>query len=230
MSYSRQIAPEKLLSGRELDSAMVGIGMEFTAKPNRNANIEDTVVSASVCGMQGDFRVLSVLVTWLSVHHERLNADRLIRLVQAQQDPKVLAFWAATARWLQSDRRFARLLKVASKTVELLPVGSAFQIKRRGEDARFEGSVLRVPAGVLRDRLDDVLSPAQLATKHSAYRHRILLGPSYRADMWALLCAEPELSATEVARRCYGSFATAWQVKRDFELLDNREQRGRRAS
>ncbi len=109
-------------------------------------------------------------------------------------------------------------------------MGTAFQIKRRGEDKRFEGNLLRVPAGVLRDRLDDVLSPAQLAKKHAAYRHRILLGPSYHADMWALLNAEPELSASEVGRRSYGSFATAWQVKRDFDLLNTGKQRGQLAS
>ena len=87
------------------------------------------------------------------------------------------------------------------------------------EDPRFQDCPLRVPARVLRDRQQDVLSPQELAKRHAAYRQRIIMGPTYRADMWALLEGEPALSPAELARRTYGSFATAWQVKRDFELV-----------
>jgi hypothetical protein len=45
--------------------------------------------------------------------------------------------------------------------IDLLATGTGFQIKRAGEDPRFVGSPLRVPANVLRDRKDDVLSPAE---------------------------------------------------------------------
>lgn len=219
MGFSRQVLPTSLATGAELDSAMVGIGMVFSAPANTCSNIEDTVLAASRSGMlEDDLRVLSVLVTWLGVHHERLNADRLVRIVDAQE-PRVRAFWAAVARWLSSDRRLSRLARGSRRRVDLLATGTDFQIKRRGEDPRFEGSPLCVPAGVLRDRKEDVLSPQELARTHSAYRQRIIVGPTYRADMWALLESEPELSAAELARRTYGSFATAWQVKRDFELI-----------
>jgi hypothetical protein len=46
-----------------------------------------------------------------------------------------------------------------------------------------------------------------------------MIGPGYRADMWAALEADPGMSATALARRTYGSFATAWQVRRDFAVL-----------
>ena len=93
-------------------------------------------------------------------------------------------------------------------------------MRSAGEDPRFAGSALRVPAGVLRDRKADVLTPAELAGRHGTYRRRILLGPSYRADMWAELDRDPSLTAAELARRTYGSFATGWQVKQDRALLE----------
>src|ERR1700730_6495976 len=65
----------------------------------------------------------------------------------------------------------------------------------------------------------DVLSPADLAKRHRAYHFRIMIGPSYRADMWAALESNPELSTAELARKTYGSFATAWRVKREFAVL-----------
>ena len=103
--------------------------------------------------------------------------------------------------------------------IDALATGTDFQVKRHGEDPRFAGSALRVPGNLLRDRSTDVLSPADLARRHRAYRCRLLMGPSYRADMWAELEADPTLSATALARRTYGSFATAWHVRNDFTLL-----------
>ena len=82
-----------------------------------------------------------------------------------------------------------------------------------------------MPAGILRDRKEDVLSPIELARRHGAYRRRILLGPSYRADMWAELDRDPGLSVAELARLSYGSFATAWHVKRDWEVLEKSQAR-----
>lgn len=78
---------------------------------------------------------------------------------------------------------------------------------------------MRVPANVLRDRDADVLPPEELARRHTTYRFRVLMGPSCRADVWAALEHDASLPAAELARRAYGSFATAWQVKRDRDLL-----------
>jgi len=78
---------------------------------------------------------------------------------------------------------------------------------------------VRVAANILRDRASDVLRPTELATRHHAYRCRVMMGPSYRADMWATLEGDPILSVAALARRTHGSFATAWHVRRDFGHL-----------
>jgi hypothetical protein len=221
MAHSRVATAKALAEGTELTAAMVGIGMLFAAKAATEPNIEDTLLAASIEGMErDDLRVLAVLVTWLGAHHSRINADRLIRAVQGQPSARVRAFWAAVARWLPKDRRLARLSELyRGPRLDLLRAGTDFQIARRGEDPRFAHGPLRVPARVLRDRSADILTPAALAKRHGTYRCRVLMGPTYRADMWALLDREPSLSASELARRAYGSFATAWQLKHDRDLL-----------
>lgn len=221
MSYRRAIAPERTLHGEELTAALVGIGINLAAAPATDPNIEDVAMAASTEGLEeDDLRVLSLLVTWLSIHAARLNADRLAHLVLEHPSARVRAFWSAVGRWLEKDRRLRRLVKAyGGRRLDLLRVGTEFQVRRFGEDARFAGTRLRVPANVLRDRPGDILSPAELARRHRAYRMRIMLGPSFRADMWAALEAEPALSAAELARRAYGSFATAWQVRQDWGLL-----------
>lgn len=221
MPFSRAVETSALPEGSRLTSDMVGIGMRFAANAGVEPNIEDTIIAASVEGMErDDLRVLAVLTTWVGIHHPRVNADRLLRALSSQPSPRVRAFWAAIGGWLEKDRRLARLATLhEGPRIDLLRAGTAFQVRRRGEDPRFSDTGLRVPAGVLRDRPSDVLPPADLALRHGTYRLRILMGPSYRADMWAVLEREPDATAAELARRTYGSFATAWGVKRDWALL-----------
>ena len=141
-------------------------------------------------------------------------------IVAFQESVRVRVLWSALARWRARDRRFARLAQLqTAERLDVLPVGTEHQIRRHGEDPRFAGSVLRVPAKVLRDRAADVDTPADLARRHHAYRCRVMIGPTYRADMWAALEDDPTLSAAGLARKTYGSFATAWHVRRDFAIL-----------
>lgn len=221
MPYSRTFEASALPEGARLTSDMAGIGMLFATEASAEPNIEDTIVAASVEGLERDDpRVLAVLTTWVGVHHPRVNADRLLRALTSHASPRVRAYWAAIGCWLRKDRRLARLTALYDgPRIDLLRSGSQFQLRRRGEDPRFAGTGLRVPAGVLRDRPSDVLSPEDLAARHGTYRLRVLIGPSYRADMWAALEREPETPAAVLARRTYGSFATAWSVKRDWTLL-----------
>jgi hypothetical protein len=220
MAHRRAIAPAQTASGDALTADMVGIGMLVGGEGSRDPNIEDTLIAASLEGMEhGDLRVLAVLVTWLGLHSGRVNVDRLTRLVSMSESKRVRAFWSAVARWRVSDRRFARLARAYhGASLELLTTGTDFQVARHGEDPRFAGSKLRVPANVLRDRPADVLAPTELARQHSTYRWRVMVGPSYRAEMWAALQRQPDLSAAALARATYGSFASAWQVRRDHLL------------
>ncbi len=219
MAFSRRLQRGDL-DAEALTSAMVGIGMAFAADATQDPPIEETLVSASEEGMlRDDLRVLSVLVTWLEVHRERINVDRLTRLVQSIEQPRVRAFWAAIARCFAKDRRFSRLTRLhVGPPVDLLAAGNDFQIARRGEDERFVETALRVPAGTLRRRPADVLEPAQLARRHRTYRVRLLIGPTWRADAWAEIEAAPEISTVELARRAGCAFATAWKVRNDFAL------------
>jgi hypothetical protein len=226
MAYKRPTSSDVLFEGDALTSAMIGIGMNFAGSGAKEPNVEDTLLSASVCGLEDDdLRVLAILVTWLGIHHPWINADRLLRAVRSHQAPRVLAFWSAVGHWLRKDRRLARLTGVyRGPRLDLLRTGTDFQIRRHGEDLRFTGSPLRVPTGILRDRPADVLTPRELAKRHRMYRLRILIGPTYRADMWAALDREPSLSLAALARTAYGSFATASQVKHDWTLLKRGSQ------
>lgn len=223
MAFSRASALGERPDETTLTRDMVGVGMNFAAEANPFAPIEETLVHAATVGMEEhDLRTLSVLTTWFRVHSRYINADRLVRCVSELPSARVRAYWAAVAQWSSKDRRFTRLTKLHSGSpVDLLPVGTDFQIARRGEDARFVGAALRVPAGTLRDRDADVLSPKALTRQHSGYRNRVHVGATWRADVWTVLEGEPHVSVAEAARRTGCAFATAWEVVQDFRLLQS---------
>jgi hypothetical protein len=100
-----------------------------------------------------------------------------------------------------------------------LPEGNAFQIQRRGEHQRIAATKLRVPKGVLRDRVEDVLDPTRLAALHRGYRSRVQMGPTWRADVWTAFERDPDISVAECARHVRCWFAVAWEVAQDFALL-----------
>jgi hypothetical protein len=100
MAFSRALVPAEPTGADALTSDMVGIGMNFAAPATDQPNIEDTLVFASIEGMENhELRVLATLITWFGVHAAWVNADRLIRLVSMNKSKQVRAFWSALARW-----------------------------------------------------------------------------------------------------------------------------------
>jgi hypothetical protein len=91
MSFRRTAAPRSAIESDALTSQLVGIGMNFAAVPASNPNIEDTILFASIEGMEReDLRVLAVLVTWFGIHASWVNADRLTRLAAVQSPARFI--------------------------------------------------------------------------------------------------------------------------------------------
>lgn len=225
MSFNRSMFPESFEKGEELTLSLVGIGFRIWGGRRKNPNIEDTLIAASLEGLSGEGRVMSLLVDWLEIHHQRINADRLVQLVfyvAGTNDKKFVCFWIAIAEWLATDIRFAKLRAAApKKRLDYLDERTDFLIQKNGEDERFEKTCLRVPRKTFRHRPEDILSPEELVRIHLSYRFRIMMGPTYRADMWAVLYEHAATSAAKLARLCYGSYPTAHSVKNDFSLVMN---------
>ena len=219
MAYKRRITPVDH-GVQDLEGRMAGLGMAVACPPIPDANIEDTLLAAVQHGMENnDLRALGLVTAWMERYHGWINADRIIRCLDGPTAPRTNAYWVSRAQSWATDPRWKRLRSSPTPTVDLLPVGTAFQVARHGEDPRFQGTVLRVPKGALRDRPGDVEAAHEIARRHHGFRWRILVGPSYRADCLAWVKAEPTITPADLARRTYASFATAWGVLRDVRML-----------
>lgn len=228
------ILPKEFKTGDALTRDMISIGMPFSGRGSRDANIEDTLVAASVEGINGrQGRVMSVLVDWISVHHERINVDRLTKMIlelrKNSRFKNVAIFWSAIAQRYRSDSRFFRLAKLyQNRSYNYLSFFSKdadeydstdFQISRNGEDPRFIGTCLRVPQKVLRERPGDIRSAPKLSQRHLPYRQRVIIGATYRADLWAAMLRNPEIEVADLARHGYCSYNSAASAVYDFEVL-----------
>ncbi|MDO9181966.1 MAG: hypothetical protein Q7U04_06140 [Bacteriovorax sp.] len=221
MSFKRIECLNEYPLGEELTPKLIGIGFKLGGFAEENVNIEDCLIAAATEGVGGDFRTLSLLTDWFFIHHKFVNIDRLLRALKKIKDPKIKCYFGAIGKWLQKDGGYKKLSKIYRGEAHLLGLTSdyKFLIKRNGEDERFVGSKFLVANKTLRSRHEDILTSKELALRHQDYYYRILIGPSYRADMISKYINNSSLTASQLAKNTYGSFATAWEVMKSINLL-----------
>ncbi len=61
--------------------------------------------------------------------------------------------------------------------------------------------------------------PAEFAKQHAAKRWRLVIGPTFLADMWAALEKDSAISAAALARRVYGRVCYGMARESDFAIL-----------
>ena len=229
-----KIKPIAIKIGSGLSGDLRAIGFNIACeKKSTDPNIELALVSASVTAVnEDDNRIGGLLVDWLTIHYLRINVDRLTRMIFGLNGLNykfIRVFWCANAqRFLAKDQRFKRLSELyRGRRVDFadrfLKFGARKATKTlieiKGEDKRFKGTCLRVFNGYFSERLHQIFSADVVAKIHLPYHYRVMMGPSYRADLWALLNRHPELSAYALGKKVGCSYRTAYIVKKDYELL-----------
>jgi hypothetical protein len=201
---------------------MARIGILINARPLKNPNIEDVLISASLEGMnKEDWRTLSLVVDWFFKHSQIINVDRLTRVIAVLKDqPLVQAFWSGLASNVGNDIRYKRLAKIYRGHDIVLggSVGESF-IKRNGIDQRFIKGKLRVPNKMLRQRSVDILDLQGLVKLNRTAYFRVLVGPSYRADCLQALESGLAQSVSSIAQKAYASYRTAWEAAGDWTIV-----------
>ena len=221
-------------TGKSLDSDLKAIGFNINSKKKSiNPNIESAVISASIEAVNNkDNRIGGLLVDWITIHYLRVNVDRLTKFVFSLSDldyKSVKIFWCANAqRLVVKDQRFKRLSELyKGKRVDFadrfLKKGQRKVTKTiieiKGADERFKRTCIRVPKGYFSERPYQIFPVSVIAKNHLPYRYRVMMGASYRADLWALLDSNPGISAYALGKKAHCSYRSAYIAKKDYELL-----------
>ena len=226
--------PLEFKTGTDLTNDLHFIGTNFAAYESRvDPDIEMTLVSASVAAINSDdSRIAGVLVDWISIHQSRIDVDRLTQFINSLDEKEykfVRIFWCANAqRFLNSDFRFKRLAEIyKGPRVDLADRNASpgsrgvteMFIKMRDEDERFLSTCIRIPKKYFSHRPEQIHEPKWIAKTHMGFRYRVMFGPSYRADIWAYLRRNPDLTAYRLSKFVGCSTTTALRVKHDYEIV-----------
>ena len=202
-------------------------------KKSIDPNIEASIISASIEAINNkDNRIGELLVDWITLHYLRVNVDRLTKFVFSLSDSDykfVKIFWCANAqRLFIKDQRIKRLselykgrrINFADRFVKKgEPKVTKMLIEMKGEDERFKRTCIRVPKGYLSERPHQIFPVFVIAKNHLPYRYRVMMGSSYRADLWALLDSDPNISAYALGKKVHCSYRAAYIAKKDYGLL-----------
>lgn len=223
MGFSRIFKSKHSLTGEELTKALVGLGFLLSSVSKKNVNIEHCLISlikeSFSDDLAYDLRLLALLVNWLEIHISQVNANRFIKLIKDLENPKALIFLSGVFEHL-NDPRFKKFIEIySSKKRTHFLKGSSFLVERNGEDSRFRNTKLIIHSKALSDRPDLILSPEVVSQKHLYYRYRVLLGPTYRADIIANLSIDENLSPAELARYHFTNYQTSYKAKKDFQIF-----------
>ena len=223
-------------TGQLLDNDLQAIGFNLNCKkPSTHPDIEASIISASIEFIKDkDNRLGGLLVDWITMHYLRINVDRLTKFVCSLSDSKyklVKFFWCANAqRLFAKDQRFKRLSKLYKrKRINFADYflkarqkkATKMFIEMKGEDERFKKTCIRVFNGYFSKRPYQIFPISVVAKNHLPYRYRVMMGSSYRADLWALLDREPNISAYALGKKAHCSYRTAYIAKKDYDTLKN---------
>ena len=221
-------------TGKSLDSDLRAIGFNLGGgKKSTDPNIEASITSASIEAVNNkDNRMAGLLVDWITTHYLRVNLDRLTKFVFSLSDSDykfVKIFWCANAqRLFIKDQRFKRLSELykgrrVNFADRFLKKGqkkaTRMLIEIKGEDERFKRTCIRAPKGYFSERPHQIFPVSVIAKNHLPYRYRVMMGSSYRADLWALLDSDPSISAYALGKKAHCSYRVAYMAKKDYELL-----------
>jgi hypothetical protein len=219
--YHRRDAPKTIYTGEALTARLLGIGIRFSTEAIRDPNIEDVLISAAHGAvMDGEGRLWTTLLDWWSVHHPCVNADRLVRALKELDLKPLQAFFAGLAQSMEPQGRFHALASIyRGPRLVIFNEEYRYRLARDGEAERFQGTALAVPSSLYQESTRDVFSQKELCAWHANYRWRVMIGPTFRADLWVACERGFSRTAYALAQETYCSLGAARRVLQDYELV-----------
>jgi len=207
----------------ELSSRLAAIGFRLAGAgapaPRRGPaeDIERALLDAAAPA-RSDGRLLSLLFSWVHVHAERVNVDRLRGMVRASGDADARLVVSALAAYAASQgrHRWKKLISAPSGPAHLSASAAApSAVELKGAEPWLAAHNILAARGSLRIRPADVLSVKELAGANRQYRNRLLFGASWRADIVTAI-EEGAATAAEIRSRVGCSYEPAHRVRREY--------------
>lgn len=232
---------QKRNSRLTLDEQLSSIGLMILTRslsPSEieSVDIEESLANAFVClNEPGNQRLLSLLLSWMSIHGKSVILEKLLKILSRKQaEGDAVHFATLVARFAERNgiKRWKILSNFAPKGVVIVgPVDLAQSlVNLRGEEDWSTDSGFIVPKGTVTIDSKWVLARDSLAAINRQYRNRLIYGAQWRADIVTAI----ELGAktpTDISRMCGASYEPCHRVMselKDAGLFRDRDKQRRR--
>jgi hypothetical protein len=176
--------------------SLIGIRIGFSELKDLNLNcfsydIEETLIIASY-EANSDFRLLSLLVSWVSIHGEYVIVEKLFKKLKEYEKYRgpspvmnLLSIQAVLSGFLKWKKWITSSEKKTQYPIKKELVESSIEYQGLNEEFAKYGA--QIPRKLLRIREADVYSIEELARFNIQYRNRLIYGASWRADIIAAI-------------------------------------------
>lgn len=173
------------MSSPSLDQKLSYIGVQISGvqkmKHAQWIDIENTLHEAAL-EVPRDSRLFSLICSWVSVHGDYVIIEKLMKLQKKKNSPWLIAL--AVYAFNTGFHQWKRLIKKQKGPLALVSTDLALSsIALKGEEPHFRKNGFLIPTGNIRVRASDVQTPERLVKVNPQYRHRLLFGASWRADI-----------------------------------------------
>jgi hypothetical protein len=202
--------------------ASIGINVSSEQKLYSFADIEKTLVFAAE-QIPNDKRLLSLLLSWIKLHGERVNIERLKKLATKDQP-----IWLSLMAHFASDcgqTRWKILINDFSQGKYALGDKDLTQslISMRGEESWSAGSAFLIPKHSVSIDEKFILNAFQLAKINSHYRNKLIYGSNWRADIITAIQAGAKnpFQAAKISHSSYEPAHRAFDELKTADVLDS---------
>jgi hypothetical protein len=208
----------------------------LTSKEIDSVDIEETLVKACVSlNKTGDQRLLSLLLSWVSIHGGSVIIEKLTKILLRRQIlGDNVEFVALIAKFAEKSG-FKRWKILANFAPRIPLVVGPFELAQslidmRGEEDWSKDSGFIIPKKTISIDSKWILARNALAQINHQYKNRLVYGPQWRADIITAI----ELGAktpTEVSKMCGASYEPCHRVMselKDAGILNGKEKAVRR--
>jgi hypothetical protein len=159
----------------------IGINVSSTGNVYAYTDIEKTLLKAAAA-ITADKRVLSLILSWIKIHGERVNIERLKKLLSLEGAAWVsllahFAVYNGQTRWKILCKKPS--IEIANGDLAL----TRMRIKMKGEEVWAISTGFLIPKDSEPITSKYILNPFQLAKINFHYRNKLIYGSNWRADI-----------------------------------------------
>ena len=208
------------------DQSLIAIGFRLASAEKKSRKLEKIDIESTllgiICSFTADYRIASILMSWIKVHGNYVIVEKLIKLRNrvSRETGESLPWMSFISAWAV-DCGFNKWRKLIQKEIGPIylydPEISENAILRKGLLPWPEPLGFRVPKNSLRIRESDVLTPEELIQLNQQYKNRYIFGASWRADI-ITATQNGIITPMEISRAVGCSYEPAYRISREYFL------------